>query len=107
MGTAGRKKEQFMALVEPSTLDRLDALRVVLWASRAEINRQALEGGGLAALEAEHAAKLARLGNIVERAAVETPAYFVRHLVAGRQRVPQLEELEKMNRTQLRQLLKP
>jgi hypothetical protein len=104
--TAGRKKEQFMALVEASTLARLDALRVVLWTSRAEINRQALEGAGLAALEADHIAKLQRLDDVATKAACESTEYFVKHLVAGRQRVPQLEELEKLNRTQLRALLK-
>jgi hypothetical protein len=103
---AERKKEQFMALVERGQLAELDALRVVEWASRAEINRQALEIA-LPIMREQRDAKLARLAAVAERAAVESVDYFVKHLVAGRQRVPQLEELEKMNRTQLRALLKP
>ena len=101
------KKEQFMALVEPNTLARLDALSVVLWTSRAEINRLALTGQGLGQIEEVYAAGLELLAEVAKRAAVESTECFVRRLVAGRQRVPQLEELEKMNRTQLRALLKP
>lgn len=97
---------QFMALVPPAMLARLDALRVVLWTSRAEVNRQALDGGGLTALEADHAEKLNHLHAIAERAGVESMDYFVKNLVAGRQRVPSLEELEKMNRSQLRAALR-
>jgi len=103
---AERKKVQFMALVERGQMEDLDALRVVGWTSRAEINRQALDIA-LPIMRAERALELARLDVVAQRAGVESTEYFVRHLSAGLQRLPRLEELEKMNRTQLRALLKP
>lgn len=48
-------KVQTQLLVNPITRQRADALAVVMGEPRAEILRRALEGGGLAALEAEHA----------------------------------------------------
>lgn len=105
--TAGKKQEQFMALMPPRMLARLDALRVVLWTSRAEVNRRALDGQGLGGLEVQHVNELARLSDVAKRADVGSEQEFVKQLVAGKQRVPQLEELEKLNRTKLRELLKP
>lgn len=99
------KKEQFMALVDGDQLRDMDALRVIAWVSRAEINRRLLDIA-LPQAMAEHLAELARLDKVAEKAGVVDRDYFVRQLVAGRQRVPKLDELEQMNRTQLRALLK-
>jgi hypothetical protein len=102
--TAGRKKEQFMALVDSPDLAELDAHRVVEWTSRAEINRQALKIA-FPIMREQRAEKLRRLEAVAQKADVGTTEYFVKHLVKDRQRVPSLEELERMNRTQLRGLL--
>lgn len=102
--TAGRKKEQFMALVEPNHLGDLDALRVVGWTSRAEILRIIL-GRYLRVLKAENKPALDRLDAVAARVEVKR-AEFVSALVAGRQRVPSLEELEEMDEETLLALLK-
>lgn len=48
------KKVQSQLLVPPMVRDRADALALVTGDTRAEVYRKALEGGGLAALEAQH-----------------------------------------------------
>lgn len=55
------EKSQFMALVEVSTMDRLDALRLVMGVSRARVAEQAMVGGGLNRLERTHTERLERL----------------------------------------------
>lgn len=101
--TADRKKEQFMALVERQQLAELDALRVVLWTSRAEVSRRLLERFLPDVMEA-HGAALDRL-TVVAGSVGMTRDDFVRDLVKGRQRVPSLDELEKMTSEQLRGML--
>lgn len=96
MGTAGRVKNQFMALVDDTELGRLDALRVVMRTSRAEINRRVLKGESLDLLERIQATRLVRLDVVAARTG-QRRAEFVRALVSGRVKVPTLEELESMN----------
>lgn len=103
MGTAGRKKEQFMALVEPEQMRDLDALRVVMWVSRADVVRSILTRY-LRVLKGEHREGLDRLTAVAERAGAKRNE-FVTALVTGRQRTPSLEELEIMSDTQLRKLM--
>jgi hypothetical protein len=95
MGTAGRIKSQFMALVDTGDLDRMDALRVVMRVSRAEVNRQVLRGASLENMELAADARLSRLDVVAGRAGLLRAA-FVRALVDGRVKVPALEELEAM-----------
>jgi hypothetical protein len=61
-------KEQFMALVEPGTLRRLDALRIVMGRSRARVAEQALLSGGLDMLEFSNQERLQRLRDVAARA---------------------------------------
>jgi hypothetical protein len=61
------RKVQSQLLVSLTTRQRADALALVTLETRAEIYRKALEGGGLAGLEATHAADLLRLEVIAER----------------------------------------
>lgn len=58
------KKVQTQLLMSPVTRDRADALAIVRKEPRAEVLRVALEGGGLAALETQHAEALAELTTI-------------------------------------------
>jgi hypothetical protein len=55
------RKVQSQLLVPLATRQRADALALVTDQSRAEVYRLALEGGGLAGLEAQYAQELARL----------------------------------------------
>lgn len=57
-------KVQSQLLVSPITRDRADALALVRSEPRAEIYRMALEGAGLAGLEATHAGALAALDEV-------------------------------------------
>lgn len=57
-------KVQTQLLVNPITRQRADALAVVMGEPRAEILRRALEGGGLAALEAEQRGRLVEMLDI-------------------------------------------
>ena len=86
-------KVQFMVSVDPPVLDRLDALRIVMGVSRAEVNRQALVGQGLRGLEVDYRARLARLDAVAEKYGTDTAAY-VRGVVEGRQNAPSLEDIE-------------
>lgn len=88
-------KDQFMVSVDPNVRDRLDALRIVMGVSRAEVNRQALMRGGLKGLEAGAHPRLNRLYAVA--AAHELPwERYVRSLADqnGRTPIPSLEELE-------------
>lgn len=62
MGT----KVQSQLLVNQAVRDRADALSLVLNTSRAEVYRMALEGAGLAGLEATYADQVNRLKAIAE-----------------------------------------
>lgn len=61
------RKVQSQLLVPLVTRQRADALALVRLDTRAEVYRLALEGGGLAALEAQHAEGLAKLDAIAVR----------------------------------------
>lgn len=64
-----------MALIEPETLRRLDALRIVMGRSRARVAEQALLGGGLDALEADNAERLDRLHYVASQAGMNWSDY--------------------------------
>jgi hypothetical protein len=105
MGTAGRIKNQFMALVDDDVLHRMDALRIVMGISRAEVNRQVLAGASLAALEHEHEAKLRRLDVVAARAGYRR-AEFVTALVSGRVKVPPVGVLGTLTTAELHEMLR-
>ena len=69
------EKVQFMALVEPETLDRLDALRIVMGISRARVAEQALKTGGLNRLEKEQRERLDRLAAVAARRGQGLPQF--------------------------------
>ena len=60
-------KVQTQLLVSPVTRDRADALALIRQEPRAEVYRVALEGGGLPALERQHAAELLELSAIAHK----------------------------------------
>lgn len=90
-------KDQFMVSVDPPVRDRLDALRIVMGVSRAEVNRQALVQGGLAGLEFANHARLERLYRLA-RASRPRRSWevYVRTLADnyGRTPIPSLEIME-------------
>jgi hypothetical protein len=89
------EKEQFMVSVDPNVRDRLDALRIVMGVSRAEVNRQALVQGGLAGLEGANHPRLNRLYVLAQAIGERSWEAYVRKLAQyGRQRMPTLEQLE-------------
>lgn len=96
-------KVQFMASLDQVTLDRLDALRVVMGVSRSEANRQALERGGLDKMERAQVGRIGRLHEVARANGEDNWRLFVRKLVAGRQpsEVPTLEVLEEKARGKL------
>lgn len=92
---------QFMISVPDSTRDRLDALRIVLATSRANIGRTAIEDGGLRKLEREHKERLDRLFEVARGSGYPNWNGLVRDVIDsaagahGRaQKLPTLEELE-------------
>ncbi len=89
--------KQFMVLITELDLARLDALRIVMGTSRAEVARQALAGRGIKALEREQIARLTRLNAVAGAAGYGSWEAFVINLVKRpeyRQVTPALEELE-------------
>lgn len=86
-------KKQFMAMLDEIILDRIDALRIVMGVSRAEVVRQALDGSGLAPMEAMHTDRLARLFRLSDRYGQDWRT-FVRQVVAGQKVMPTLEVME-------------
>lgn len=84
-----------MVLVDDVELHRLDALRVVMEVSRAEVCRKVLKGCPLGDLERTNANRLRRLDEQATRAGL-TPVRFVQALVLDRVTLPSLEELETM-----------
>lgn len=64
------RKVQTPLVISQATRARIEALAVVRTETRAEVTRVALEGGGLRALERQHAAELAELAQIAHRFAL-------------------------------------
>lgn len=90
------KKRQFMALVEPETMSRLDALRIVLNTSRARVGEMAWLGGGLHMLETAHEDHLLRLQAVAQRCKMSLYEYADGYAeVWSRTYGPTLEQLEK------------
>lgn len=90
------KKRQFMALVEPTTLTRLDALRIVLNTSRARVAELAMLGAGLDALEAEQSERIYRLEMLADKRRMTLAELTERYSeLYARSYGPTLEELEK------------
>lgn len=89
--------KQFMVLVTELERARLDALRIVMGVSRAEVGRRGLFGGGVRALEREQRDRLIRLARVAGGAGYAGWESFVIALTERpeyRQRMPSLEELE-------------
>lgn len=90
-------KDQFMVSVDSNVRDRLDALRIVMGVSRAEVNRQALVQGGLAGLETAHQDRLERLYRLARQGQSGCSwEAWVRSLADshGRKPLPSLEDME-------------
>jgi hypothetical protein len=88
--------KQFMVMMPELDVMRMDALRVVMGISRAEIGRR-LIASALPALEFEHSARLDRLKLVASHSRYPGWQEFVRYLLdnpGNRQRVPALEDLE-------------
>lgn len=88
---------QFMIGVPEATKDRMDALRIVMGISRAEVGRLALESkpGGLAVLERANAARLKRLDGLAATYGYPHWNALVWYLVNRYgQKMPTLEALE-------------
>lgn len=89
------KKVQFMALVEPTTMHRLDALRIVTGQHRARVAEQAMTEGGLARLERANEAGLRRLDDIAGRLNVSVQALVSWYAAAyARQYGPGVDGIE-------------
>jgi hypothetical protein len=99
-----RKQEQFMVLVDPSIMRRMDTLRVVMGVSRGEVNRIVLAGKSLETLERQQHVGMVTLLGIAASLGMERDE-FVATLVADRKRLPSLDELKAMNARTLRTLL--
>lgn len=89
-------KVQFMALVDEHQLDRIDALRIVMGVSRAEVLRQAIDdaSGPLPILEQRYAPRLLRLRRLAAREGTGGWELWVRETVKGRMTLPPLETME-------------
>ncbi len=93
-------KIQFMAIIDQRELDRLDALRIVMGVSRAEVNRQAVADatGPIGALEQQHRERLQRLYRLAEEEGASDWRLWVRDTVKGRRSLPTLEGFEALAR---------
>jgi hypothetical protein len=91
------EKRQFMALVEPDTLARLDALRIVMGISRARVSEKAMLGAGLEQLEAQYDERMQRLVDLAAKRRMTLAELTERYatLYARKTYGPTLEELEK------------
>lgn len=83
----------FTTYIRGTTLTRMDMLRIVMGVSRAEVNRQALEHGGLDALEKPRAERLERL-RAVAPAGAAFDAWLDEIVRNAGQAIVTLEELE-------------
>ncbi len=91
-----KETAQFQVLTEQSTVDRLDALRIVLGVTRANVVNGALEGPGLGGLEMRNLGRLVRLQEVARRQ--DKPwELLVREYAAqwARKSGPTLEDLER------------
>lgn len=91
-------KIQFMGILDRTELDRVDALRIVMGVSRAEVVRQAVSdaAGPLGALEHRHRERLQRLYLLAGRDGGGDWRLYVRDTVKDRRSLPTLEALEAM-----------
>lgn len=89
------EKAQFMALVPMPVLRRLDALRIALGISRAEVNRHTLDQY-LTLVERANVDRLGRLYAVAAAAGHKSWDSFVKELTEKyvRAEMPSLEELE-------------
>lgn len=87
---------QFMITVPDPVLTDLDALRLVMGVSRAEVVRQAALGKGLGALNRAHSGRLERLEKVALAHGHPNLEKYVEKLSqeAGNRGMPRLEELE-------------
>ena len=89
------KMPQFMISTDEQTRDRLDALRIVMASSRAEVGRQAILCEGLEAMERVNAARLGRLRKLARTTGYPHWNAFVWALIERYgQKMPTLERLE-------------
>ena len=92
-------KNQFMIGVDALTRDRLDALRIVLGVSRAEVARPAMERGAIPGMERTNAIRLGRLYELAGTLGYTSWTEYVRDLVEKYPKViPSLETLETLPR---------
>jgi hypothetical protein len=99
-----RKQEQFMVLVDPDVMRRMDTLRVVMGVSRGEVMRIVLAGKTLDTLERQQNIGIVTLRGVAASLGLG-PDEFVSALVKDRKRVPTLEALRAMTPAALRTLL--
>lgn len=89
------EKEQFMVAVARETRDRMDALRIVLGVSRAEVGRMVLEGGlTIQRLERANVSRLARLHDLARDCDTTWQALVGNYIDRYRTGGPGLEALE-------------
>jgi hypothetical protein len=89
-------KIQFMGILDRTQLDRVDALRIVMGVSRAEVVRRAVDdtAGPLRVLEAAQQERLQRLYRLAEKEGATDWRLWVRETVKGRRSLPSLEGFE-------------
>ncbi len=105
MGTAGRQKFQYMALVDAPELRAIDAIRIITRVSRAEITRQIIKGETtLSELRNRHRAGLDRLDRLAFVAGLgkDQGERFAFLVCYGKKVQPMLEELEALEAAELR-----
>ena len=92
-------KEQFMVSVDELMRDEVDALRIVLGVSRAEVVRRALTQGGVIALKRANVDRLGRLYNLAEAEGFLSWGEYVQALIKASPKLsPSLESLEGLAR---------
>ncbi len=91
-----KETAQFQVLTDQSVVDRLDALRIVLEVTRANVVNAALEGPGLGGLELRNLGRLVRLQEVARRRDMAWEK-LVREYAAtwARKHGPTLEDLER------------
>lgn len=96
MPIGNRIQEQFMVLVHPDTMLRMDTLRIAMSVSRGQVNRTALDNY-LPELESIHADGITTLTGVAASVGLERDE-LVRGLVKHNTRnVPNLEELRALS----------
>lgn len=89
------KKESTQLLVSPHTLDRARALAVVRHEAVAEVNRQALEGGGLRSLERQHTDELDALSIALAERAPGRRSEALHQMIKYKITLAELKKLER------------